>query len=177
MSATMSLPIGALPVLKESRRTYRNSAAGFHTGVRPIWWKCRSTLWQARLWLGRENGGPVSLGLYRSEREAHEVWLAVAKRLAVKGMPAPLPLSAWEILMQVPGAKRSTLPRWVYRVGGQFSARARVHGEIREVGVYRSPRAAFMAIWEIIHPLFPLRKPEPRDVAVKSGPGLFDGMN
>lgn len=139
----------------------RESPAGYRTGARPITWKRHSTLWQARLWLGRENGGSVSLGLYRSETEAHKVWLAVSKGIAARGAadPLPLPLIAWECLIVLPGIREGILPRWVIRCDDRFTARARLAGGEYSVGKYKTPQGAFIALWKQVQPLFPARKP------------------
>lgn len=148
---------------QDDRVQKRESPAGYRTGARPITWKQRSTLWQARLWLGRENGGSISLGLYRSESEAHKIWLAVSKGIAARGMIDPLPLTAWECLIVLPGIREGILPRWVIRVGNRFTARARIAGVVYSVNKFKTPRAAFKSLWKKIKPLFPPRKPQPEE--------------
>ena len=157
---------------QDDRVQKRESPAGYRTGARPITWKQHSTLWQARLWLGRENGGSISLGLYRSENEAHKIWLAVSKGIAARGMIDPLPLTAWECLIVIPGIREGILPRWVVRVGDRFTARARIAGNEYVVNKFKTPQSAFVALWKQVKPLFPPRKPQAEE-KVDNHPTLF----
>lgn len=149
------MTITVLPVTKTKRQP------GFHAiGTRPIRWK-RSRLWQARLWIGTENGGDVSLGLHRSERAAHQFWFEVRRlmRTRTEFDHDPIALAVWEccrIAFAANSREWKQLPKWVREVedGGQrrYVASGTIRGTVIETEAHDEPRDAFLSFWEVAGP-------------------------
>lgn len=146
---------------------------GFYMpGTRPVWWK-NTYLWQARLWLGAEHGGAISLGLHHSMRAANRFFERVRERFdaAAKTNPDPLALVAWQCAVDLWDTSIKPcglMPKWVRAIasprgtiayGGFF----KVGGTVRMTGPERStPREAFTSFWPAVRPHLPESDGEPR---------------
>lgn len=126
-------------------------------GTRPVAWK-PSCLWQARMWIGQDHGGAVSLGLHRTMQTAHQYWSDV-RRLYFqrkKRTSAHLALLAWECARQAwpRGESCPLLPKWVYRIkseaGVRYGARARIGDHAISIEPVDDPRQAFLRLWELL---------------------------
>lgn len=134
---------------------------GFHaTGTRPITWK-RSRLWQARLWVGADQGGEISLGLHPSEKAAHLFWREVRVLLKTRTEfdGDPIALATWECCRLVAEARGQTwdyLPKWVIEreENGEtvYVAEGTIRGKRIETDTFPTPREAFEAFWETAGP-------------------------
>lgn len=116
--------------------------------TRPVTWK-RTPYWQARIWIGVENGGDVSLGLHFSMQSANQFAQAVRSRLDRTTIDETIPfaLTVWKAARRE--AKKQELrmlmlPKWVHR--------CRIDGEDYYIGRYRRNR------WRIV--TLPYRKPQ-----------------
>jgi len=139
----------------------RRQPGFYELGTRPITWK-RSRLWQARLWIGTEHGGEVSLGLHPSERSAHLFWEEVRRllRTCPEFDAAPIALAVWECCRLASAARGRDwrqLPKWVseHTVDGETSyiASGTIRGELIEVAPCSTPCEAFLAFWELAGPM------------------------
>ena len=136
---------------------------GFYLkGTRPVWWK-KSRQWQARLWIGKANGGAVSLGLHDTMQAAHKFWKDV-RRLVVNRYVSrhePMALASWECLRKAwaqRGEKYDGLPKWVYRVRQDdgsigYAGVAFIRNERFLTEYCEDPRCAFLTLWEQVGPV------------------------
>lgn len=163
------------PSTPKAGRRFRRPPRGFLHGTRPVEWKAGCGLWQARLWVGPEHGGSVSLGLYRSEHEAHVIWDHVNRRLEDGDFSRfPRALACWRILRKTPGARRNVLPLWVRRRKPFFIGRKTLEGWRYETSLLLTPTEAFLELWAQVRPtLERLYPPEP----LAASYSLFDSLS